>query len=299
MTDQQQKETVNELIPEIKRLLAEAEIQEKGEDALSRLLEIKELISYKAPTKLIPQEWIGAHFGPGGLKNNAHTAAAAAYVEDYDESEKYSFRRVLERAAFISREREKHTEEEMLEWLCANECRRASELLIVVSRAPCQKCLQQILAFLEERKKRLPAIKCRIGFYHWSRDTSLRQMYESIYCVEGDSLDVEYQMLTMENIRTGVFSCFFTPPHTNRLAALEEEGEREKQVYDDAMDCAFEEAKIQDPNADFSVGKFFRKQTPEELKQEAFYRKVNSPELRKKRAEDMMLKVFGKERTFM
>lgn len=65
---------------------------------------------------------------------------------------------------FMNREIGKHAEIEMLEWLKSKGVPNgASELRVIISRSPCEKCLDEIIAFQKAHSR----IKIRIGFKHW------------------------------------------------------------------------------------------------------------------------------------
>lgn len=293
MTEQQKKDIARGLLAEIKTQLREAQQlldddtkDDSGNATLSKLLEIKTLISEKATTTSIPLEWIGAYFGNAGL-SSIHTVCAAAFVKSQYDILGSSHARVIKRAAFLNRAKGKHAEVEMLEWLCENDnlCYQATELHIVISRAPCKSCLEHIVSFLKAQ-----SLKCHIGFYHWYAGSSVGDMVGSM-----DDVAVNYHVLSHGvNMRCGRFAgTVFEPKHAAKLTS--EQPRRQERLYKQAWLKAKQEAYAA-MNNKISVTDMLKPIT-RQMREAKFEEREDSKRKAKRKANktarEMMERVFG------
>ena len=276
MTEDQEKRIFAELLPKVKLLLEEAE----SKQSLVMLQQIQELIVWESFSKSIPDEWMKC-FGSEGLASSK-TVAAACYLKKAPLGG-YSDPSV--KAAFINRDIGRHAEEEMLESLRKKKPPESSHLLIAISRAPCKDCLCKLLCFLKEDQ-----VSCSIGFSHWYRGSSLKQMHESL---KGEIHSLEYHVLTLSNMeRDGIFSPLFSQQNIKRLVgpfhAYKNKDTMKAEVYSQAWNCAKEEAIVR---SNLTISDRF-KGTPETRKELQRVDELNGPHLLEKRAQDMMVNVF-------
>lgn len=290
MTDEQQSRIANDVIERIEKILSQAKAAGPGEAKFDKLKEIERIINNNTSVQSLPNEWMD-FFSPAGVERNATTIAICAWFNN-DISGNLNMMCPGTRRVFKNRENGNHAEIEMLEWLSSTttSCiKRGVELRFVVSRSPCENCLERILAF----QKKHGAVNIRIGFASWyhkssSRCSNLHQMYDSAI-----SMDTNYALLSQTEMEDGTFSPLFgstLPPA----------------VYPDwkeAMEHAFEDCyrRTEQKNSclPFLVtadGSFdlFKENTSREFKLDNLRVKImNKKYVRMAKAVHIMLSVFG------
>jgi hypothetical protein len=202
MTDKQQKDIAATTIIEI-RTLVNRLIRDKGslrgEEQIRKLKEIRDLIDEKTAVREFPSKWM-ENFRCGGLVSFTTVLGCGLYGD----------RHALfsdGKRVFMNRERGKHAEIEMLEWLTSKRLpANARELRVIISRSPCEQCLDKIIEF----KKAHSFIKIRIGFNHWYHDNS-SECSNARKMAESTKFGIQYSVLSQNDLQ--LFSALYKP-HT-------------------------------------------------------------------------------------
>ena len=291
MTDLQQNKIANAIIPRIRGLLSEAVTTESGEAKLVKLKEISKLIDAESAIRNLPVEWM-EYFGPAGLTSDT-TVLVCGYIQDtqniwstlVSSSIVHGTRRV-----FKNRERNKHAEIEMLEWILTqnNVRRHKMELRIAFSRSPCENCLKRIIDF--KKGAQYPSMNIRIGFANWYRGSNLHQMYESMI-----DLGINYSILTQKEMKSRDFSPlfdfsgFYNPLIVGLNALHLDSDSRWEKVMEQAWEDCYKRTEQQHVSCSVHLGTDSRRKKLDALRVKV----LNKETVRKARAVRMMLNMFG------